>query len=662
MSVDVEIRRLLERWDALAEQGRPSTLEHLCQDRPELLPELKRRLIQRENETPPPLAATVAAPSPGRALLAAPPCVAPSIPGYEILGEVGRGAMGVVYKARQVALNRMVALKMIRDSVLAGPQQLDDFRREAEAVAQLRHPGIVHVYEFGIHNGLPFFSMELVEGGSLADKLRGRSLPPMDAARLVVTLARAIHHAHQQRIIHRDLKPANILLAEVQSPKSKVQSQEEGRRPSSREFELWTAKITDFGLAKRLDHAPSTHGGFKGTPNYMAPEQAADAQRKVGPAIDIYALGAVLYELLAGRPPFVGRSLADVLDQLRFHHPQSPSAWKPGLPADIETICLKCLEKEPAKRYATAEELAQDLDAFLNGEPIKGRTSGDQVGARLDKLLRPSKSLLKPWITKVGLELQTTVERGDGVTVYRGRLVESDRPVHIKVVSSSADEAKRCDLIHEAAVLARLEHPGLPRFRMAGEQDGHQYLVCDWTEGINLRHHALQSRPAPAEVARLMESLCHILDYAHCQGFVHHDLRPENVLCTAEGMKVLNIGLPRPPDETADPSQSQLLNILRYKAPEQMDAEPAPVTVGVNVYTLGTILYEMLTATSVFPMRSLFSAMEQLRNQKPLPPSQLQPLLPAGLDAVCLKCLEKSPAQRHPTAAALADELRRFRG
>jgi serine/threonine-protein kinase len=196
---------------------------------------------------------------------------------------------------------------------------------------------------------------------------------------------------------------------------------------------------------------------------------------------------------------------------------------------------------------------------------------------------------------------------------------------------------------------------------MAGEQDGHQYLVCDWTEGISLRHHALQSKPSPAEVARLIEELCRILDYAHRQGVVHHDLRPENVLLTTDGLKVLNIGLPRSPDETADPSQSQLLNILRYKAPEQMDDEPLPITVAVNVYTLGTFLYEMLTAASVFPMRSLFSAIDQLRNQQPLPPSQLQPLLPAGLDAVCLKCLEKSPARRYPTTAALADEMRRFR-
>ncbi len=277
------------------------------------------------------------------------------VPGYEILSELGRGGMGVVYKARQVALNRVVALKMILGGAHAGPEELARFRTEAEAVAQLKHANIVQVYDVGECEGRPFFSLEFVEGGSLDSKLNRKAQKARDAAGLVETLARAMHSAHEKGIVHRDLKPANILLTPDGMP-----------------------KITDFGLAKNLaDDSGKTHSGsVMGTPSYMAPEQAAGRVEDICPATDVYALGAILYDALTGRPPFKGATVVDTLNQVRNDEPIPPSRLQPRVPRDLETICLKCLQKSPRKRYASAQALAEDLRRFLNGEAILARPMG----------------------------------------------------------------------------------------------------------------------------------------------------------------------------------------------------------------------------------------------------------------------------------------------
>jgi tetratricopeptide (TPR) repeat protein/predicted Ser/Thr protein kinase len=273
------------------------------------------------------------------------------VAGYEVLGVLGRGGMGVVYKARQVALNRLVALKMILAGAHAGPDELARFKAEAEAVAQLQHANIVQIYEVSEQDGRPFFSLEFVEGGSLDRQARGAPQPAARAARLMETLARAVYAAHRRGIIHRDLKPANVLLTADGTP-----------------------KITDFGLAKKLDEDGQTHSGaVMGTPSYMPPEQAAGRTREIGPLADVYALGAVLYELLTGRPPFKGETLYDTLEQVCSQEPVAPRQLQPKVPRDLETVCLKCLQKEPRKRYATAQELADDLRRFLDGEAIEAR-------------------------------------------------------------------------------------------------------------------------------------------------------------------------------------------------------------------------------------------------------------------------------------------------
>ena len=279
----------------------------------------------------------------------------PAIPGYTLLGELGRGGMGVVYKAEHVKLKRLVALKMVLGGALAGPQHLERFRAEAEAVARLQHPNIVQIYEVGEHDGLPFFSLEYCAGGSLAQRLDGTPLPVREAAGIIETLARAMHAAHERHIVHRDLKPANVLMGEDGTP-----------------------KITDFGLAKKMDATEvlTQSGAVMGTPSYMAPEQARGNAKQLGPPADIYALGALLYELLTGRPPFKGATAMDTMVQVATDEPVAPSRMQPKLPPDLETICLKCLEKAPSRRYLTSQALADDLHRYLAGEPIQARPAG----------------------------------------------------------------------------------------------------------------------------------------------------------------------------------------------------------------------------------------------------------------------------------------------
>jgi serine/threonine-protein kinase len=276
----------------------------------------------------------------------------PDIAGYDVLDLLGRGAMGVVYRARQHGLKRVVALKTILAGAHASERDLARFRTEAESVARLHHPNIVQIYEVGDHAGRPFLSLEYVDGESLSRRIAGQPLPAQEAATMVRTLAQAMQYAHERGIIHRDLKPSNVLVASDGQP-----------------------KIADFGLAKPVDDdSGQTHtGSVVGTPSYMPPEQAEGRIADIGPRSDVYALGAILYEALTGRAPFRAARMVDTLDQVRWNYAVSPSVLQPGTPRDLETICLKCLEKEPAKRYASAAELAADVDRYLAGKPIHAR-------------------------------------------------------------------------------------------------------------------------------------------------------------------------------------------------------------------------------------------------------------------------------------------------
>jgi eukaryotic-like serine/threonine-protein kinase len=330
------------------------TPEEVCAEHPELMLEVMERLrrckeVEAQLEAVFPSTHDVAR-SESRVLQLA--ARLPSPPGYEVECILGRGGMGVVYKAKQLKLNRPVALKMLLAGRFAARAEVVRFKREGESVAALRHPNVVQIYDVSEYEGHPYFTMEFVEGGNLAAKLAGAPQPGAQAAAITIALARAVQVAHDAGIVHRDLKPANILLTADGTP-----------------------KIGDFGLARHFqdESGLTITGSPVGTPSYMAPEQAIGKASAVGPAADIYSLGAILYEMLTGRPPFRGETATDTERQLIFQSPVPPSRLNHRVPRDLETICLKCLAKEPHRRYESAADLAADLEAFQRGEAISAR-------------------------------------------------------------------------------------------------------------------------------------------------------------------------------------------------------------------------------------------------------------------------------------------------
>ena len=349
-----------------------------------------------------------------RAEISPPALDALRLAGYEVRGELGRGGMGVVYLASKIALNRRCALKMILAGPHAGSVAAARFRAEAEAVARLQHPGIVQVYHVGEAGGLPFLELEYVSGGSLDRKLDGTPWVPVVAAKLVEALARAIAVAHRKGLIHRDLKPANILLEPDGSP-----------------------KIADFGLAKNLEREAglTRTQAILGSPSFMAPEQAEGLSDQVGAATDVYALGAILYVLLAGRPPFKAATALETMSQVKSAEPVPPSRFQPGLPRDVETICLKCMEKSPGRRYATAVALAEDLHRFLSGEPILARPA--RAWERAFKWARR-----RPMVAALLATVVLVTALGVGLVTWQWRRAES-KALAESIARGEAEEAGR---------------------------------------------------------------------------------------------------------------------------------------------------------------------------------------------------------------------------
>jgi serine/threonine-protein kinase len=443
MTDDTRVQQLLE--ELLVSEATP---ELVCASCPELLPVVRNRwqqmcrlrgdldaLFPAPTESPP---------------LPSDEIPLPQLPGYEVEALLGRGGMGIVFRARHVRLKRSVAVKMLLGGPYAGPRERGRFQREAEAVAALRHPNVVQIYDVGDADGRPYFTMEYMEGGSLAQKLAGTPQPVYQAAQLVQTLAEVVHVAHQSGIVHRDLKPANIFLAADGTP-----------------------KIGDFGIARRPDDGArlTQTGLLVGTPSYMAPEQGQGSRDAMGPAVDVYALGAILYELLTGRPPFQGETGAATIFQVITQDPVPPSRLNFKVPRDLETICLKCLQKAPQHRYAGAAALADDLRRFGEGRPIQARPLG--WGARFGRWCRrnpTAAALVAMALVFVGLA------SGGGVWLVQQRAerqaeaIRHDRELRTEVATAVAQAVslRQGFHFHEAAVLLDQVRR---RLELAGPED-----------------------------------------------------------------------------------------------------------------------------------------------------------------------------------------------
>jgi WD40 repeat protein/tetratricopeptide (TPR) repeat protein len=464
MTLEERLVDLLVQAEEWQQQGRAFTVADLCPDQPELWPQLREMLCGMQQldgvmHGSDPTYSADGLPDESDA----PPA---AVPGYELLGQVGRGGMAIVYKARHLQLNRVVALKMLLAGAGAEGSQFKRFLAEGRMVARLRHPNIVQIYEVGEHDGRPFFSLEYVEGGTLADALKGRPRAPREAAALVEQLARAAQYAHEQGVVHRDIKPANVLLAR------------DG-----------TAKLSDFGLARetRVEQHLTQSGLVIGTPSYMAPEQAQGSAQKVGPAVDVHALGVLLYELLTGRPPFRGPTLLDTLVLVMHQEAASLSRVRPGLPRDLATICHHCLEKDPVRRYPSAGALADDLHRFLDGEPIRARRVGE-----LERLAKWARR--RPAVAGLLAALLVALVAGTGVSMVFA--------IRAGIARDKAEwREKDAVIASEAALGARKdaeEHRNAAQRQAAGLYFDRGLALADGGEpdkGLHWMLHALRVAP-----------------------------------------------------------------------------------------------------------------------------------------------------------------------
>jgi serine/threonine protein kinase len=558
-----------------------------------------------------------------------------------MLNEIGRGGMGVVFQARHTSTQRIVALKLIRDSALAGGQDRARFWIEAEAAARVSHPGVVEVYDAGEHDGRPYFAMEFVAGGTLAERIQGLPQPARFAARITSALARAVACAHLHQVIHRDLKPANILLSAAAAAHHHSTVQSSAAASAEEPSGNVIPKIADFGLAKRLDSqstAWTQAGAVLGTASYMSPEQAAGRVQEIGPAADIYALGAILYELLTGRPPFQGETWQQTIHRVIHDEPLPPSQHVPPVPRDLETICLKCLEKNPVQRYAAAAELADDLDRFLAGAAV--------AAVPLDRFQR-----LMRLAERDGHQIVSEIGRGPRSTVYHALFGPLRQHVAIKIFEPGicTSEQWTAHVANSAVAWSAVTHPHVVSILQSGWWEGSPYVVQQYIPSGNLQA-LLAGKPLPIPRAlKLAEQLGETIAYVHRQGVVHGNLKPANVLLAADGIPRLSDfcstgGLFVAPRGSRDEPN----NSGRYLAPELTENESAGPRPYSDVFGLGLILYELLTGWPAF----------RADQAEPVNPTEVNPAVTPDLAEFCLRSLRKNPWTRYPRTYDWLSNLR----
>jgi eukaryotic-like serine/threonine-protein kinase len=542
------------------------------------------------------------------------PSVRPEIPGYQILDALPSGGMGIVYRARQVELDRIVALKMIRSGIYADPQEIARFRIESEAIASLSHAHVIPIYDWGEWNGMPYLTMEFAEMGSLAEQLEKGPLSPGEAADVVEKLSLATQFIHERDIIHRDLKPANILLTKDGTP-----------------------KLADFGLAKRLDRDQglTQTQAVLGTASYMAPEQAAGSTHTLGPAVDVYALGAILYELLTGRPPFRAATREQTIHLVLSEDPPRPTQIRPEIPLELEWVCLKCLEKTPEHRFGSAQALADSLTTFRRGTPLS--LDGTTLTNRLARAARRS-----------GFEILDALGADSVVRTFRARDLSLGRIVVLELLGTGHpdDEADRERLRAQATAAANLHHANIVELYSFGELDGDPFVAREYVESEGVRAGQPKPAKAPKQIASDVESLARAVHHAHLRGVVHGNLEPGKVVRDGGGIcKITGYGV----------GTRKNLRVRELSGVAEVSSNRSGLAVdpSEDLAALGAILYQLLNGHPPQSVSPLFSENEALRN--------LNSGLPGELRAICQRCLDPDPARRYVNAAALAEDLRRAR-
>jgi len=582
----------------------------------------------------------------------------PAIPGYNVVDRIAIGGMGVVYKAVQVDLDRPVALKMVRGGRWGKEDDLARFKIEARAVAGLDHPHVVRIHDFGEYEGLPYFTMEYVDGGSLAQRLLAKPLNFRESAALLEILARAMQVVHDRKLVHRDLKPGNILLMKNGSP-----------------------KISDFGLAKRLgaDLSVTATGTVMGTASYMAPEQAR-GDKHIGHSVDIYALGAILYECLTGRPPFRDENYERTVRLVADEEPARPRDINSAIPPELEAICLKCLDKEPKNRYARAIDMADDLRRFLNCEPLS-------IGT-FDVIEQHTR-----WAQRLGYDSLDLLGCTESAFVYRAREITINRQVMLKLSTGPAGSPAHQRLHRQAVAMADLEHPNLERLYFFGDHRQQPYLVQEFVEGRSLsvvmrersvepdvEAAAIESDPSgevalnrlPARkaftpvtsslAAEWIMMLARAVQFIHEHAVIHGAIYPGEIRITRDGVpKLCGFGAAQKIDPAVGPREAAASWVRpNYQPPEQISGNWSALGPATDIYSLGSVLYELLTGQAPFFGLGMPETRKAVLSEIPRAPRNINPHIPALLDGVCQRCLAKEPSDRIASAGELAEDLARY--